>query len=174
MKSTINKRRVFSRSVWGSWNQGQTKVLAASPDGYRLDYSGAPSLRILPPQPYIVIRRLLVFDIALPRIHLSLLPHMRHIFPKLLVHPFVHNVYPSSLPQFVQHILLHLAPSQRHLKSRSPIHNLQQLGAHIRQHIFATSHRIAFASLVHVIWECTRTGMDGGIDDNYPLEVRED
>ena len=55
----------------------------------------------------------------------------------------MYNVYPSWLPQRVQRLPIHLAPSQRHLQPRSTTHSLKQLHAHwhIRLHEIVTCHR---------------------------------
>ncbi len=78
--------------------------------------------------------------------------------------------------QRVQRPPIHLAPSQHHLQPRPATHNLHQLRAHIRLHELAASHRTARASARNADAVRARGGggMDGGMDDEDPLEVREE
>lgn len=88
----------------------------------------------------------------------------------------MYNVYPSWLPQRVQRLPIHLAPSQRHIQPRSTAYSLKQLHAHwhIRMHEIVTCHKTTgsgatpsecanvaecMAELTMItLWRCGRTG----------------
>src|SRR6266702_179945 len=96
---------------------------------------------------------------------------LKRIKAKLYAHPFVLNDYPSSLPQRLQRLVVHLAPDQHHLQPRPPAHSLHQLRAHIH---LAASYSRACASSVNAVRARGGGAMDCEMEDEDPLKVREE